>query len=115
MIASSKVENLPGLSCVLAQEGRASHQLGAGEPEPLICAAPARKSSAANQPNMQCLAHSINLCNMTAMKIGFLAGANPHALAIARHFSSLGVDCFGIGRGPGKARPPHGRGNTWTP
>ena len=54
---------------------------------------------------MQCLAQSVNLCNMAAMKVGFLAGANPHALTIARHFSSLGVDCFGIGRGPVKPGP----------
>ena len=39
------------------------------------------------------------------MKVGFLAGANCHALAIARHFSSLGIDCFGIGRGPVKPAP----------
>ena len=39
------------------------------------------------------------------MKVGFLGGANPHALAIARHFASIGTDCFGIGRGPVKPAP----------
>ena len=39
------------------------------------------------------------------MKVGLLGGGNPHALAIARHFASLGIDCFGIGRGPKKPAP----------
>lgn len=39
------------------------------------------------------------------MKVGFLGGVNPHALAIARHFSSIGWDCFGIGRGEVKSAP----------
>lgn len=39
------------------------------------------------------------------MKVGFLGGANCHALAMARHFSSVGIDCFGIGRGQVKAPP----------
>lgn len=39
------------------------------------------------------------------MKVGFLGGANPHAMAIARHFSSIGIDCFGIGRGEVKPKP----------
>ena len=39
------------------------------------------------------------------MKVGFLAGANPHALAVARHFAAAGIDCFGIGRGPVKPAP----------
>lgn len=39
------------------------------------------------------------------MKIGFLGGANPHALAVARYLHSKGIDCFGIGRGPVKPAP----------
>lgn len=39
------------------------------------------------------------------MKVGFLGGGNPHALAIARHFTEQGIDCFGIGRRPAKAAP----------
>ena len=39
------------------------------------------------------------------MKVGFLAGANCHALAIARPCPSLAMDCFGIGRGPVKPAP----------
>ena len=42
---------------------------------------------------------------MTPKKVGFLAGGNCHALAIARHFAAQGINCFGIGRGPEKAKP----------
>lgn len=39
------------------------------------------------------------------MKIGILGGGNCHALAFARHFAQIGIDCFGIGRALGKADP----------
>ena len=39
------------------------------------------------------------------MKVGFLGGSNPHALAIARVFSQRGMDCFGIGRSGVKPEP----------
>lgn len=39
------------------------------------------------------------------MKIALLGGGNPHALAFARHFATLGIDCFGIGRAPPKPAP----------
>ncbi len=39
------------------------------------------------------------------MKVGFLGGANPHALAIARVFSKQGIECFGIGRSGVKPEP----------
>lgn len=42
---------------------------------------------------------------MTPRKVGLLGGGNPHALAIARHFTEQGIDCFGIGRGAPKPAP----------
>ena len=39
------------------------------------------------------------------MKIGILAGGNPHAIALARHLHTLSVDCFGIGRSVRKPDP----------
>lgn len=39
------------------------------------------------------------------MRVCLLGGGNPHALAVARYFSTVGIDCFGIGRNPPKAGP----------